>query len=468
MNPTPVSFLPILRCCGSAWVVLAGLLLGQTARAAEPAPEPAAKTAPAPAPAAPAPLRLNNPEERALLIERINQVIERTNQKYAAPSRRSSRARGKRKAEPPTIPALAVELGRPSTRPAKSKAGKRASQKAAVAAAAAASAAAATTVPALDDAAAPPSPPPDTLAPSTVPTPSTAPVMALEPVAVSAPAAATAVVAPPPSVVAAPPSASSASRRYIAERAALLAATLPTQDGTAPFTLPPDPLSWSYAGATGPQAWGQLHPSFAICGTGQRQSPIEWSTPPDKTGPTAHLPLGNQVFTGVLEHTGRFLQLQVQGLSTLDLRGMEWELQRIQLHYPAEERIGTTDGVVMAVDLLYRAPTQQWAVVSVPLQLGAANPFLAQLWAHLPLHAGERVPLIPGQLQLHDLLPTQRQYYQYLGSFTQPPCTEGVLRLVLKNPASVAPEQLQRLMALLPPHARPPQPLYGRQVLLGP
>lgn len=174
------------------------------------------------------------------------------------------------------------------------------------------------------------------------------------------------------------------------------------------------------------------------------------------------------MFTGVLEHTGRSLELDVQGLSTLTLRGMEWELQRVQMHYPAEERIGAAEDVVMAVDLLYRAPTSQWAVVSVPLRLGAPNPFLAQLWGHLPLHAGERVPLSPGKLQLYDLLPAQRHYYQYLGSLTTPPCTEGVLRLVLKTPASVAPEQWQRLVALLPPHARPPQPLYGRQVLAGP
>jgi carbonic anhydrase len=269
--------------------------------------------------------------------------------------------------------------------------------------------------------------------------------------------------------------ATSASRRYIADRAtelaaaqvlvpsALSASSASSNVGNVVTTVP-----WSYAGATGPQAWGQLHPSFATCASGQRQSPIALAKPPEKTGPTAFLPLGNQVFTGVLEHTGHSLELEVQGLSTLTLRGMEWDLQRVQTRYPAEERIGPAEGVVMAVDLLYRAPTSQWAVVSVPLRLGATNPFLAQLWVHLPLHAGERVPLSPGELQLYDLLPAQRHYYQYLGSLTTPPCTEGVLRLVLQTPGTVAPDQLQRLMALLPPHARPPQPLYGRQVLVGP
>lgn len=462
MKTAPDSFFPALRCHRPAWAVLVGLLLCFPAGAAQP---PAAK--PSPAPAAPAPLRLSDPQERALLVDRINAALERTNQKYAQPRRTPSR-RGKAQDEPRyTIPTLAVEFGAPpaSARPARKRpAGKRYLAPAATAAAATAGMAGIAVL-------LPPELPAALLAPASVtpPAPSPAPVAPVVVVAPPAPAPAQPRALPSQEIETA-----SASRRYIAERAAELAAV----QVLAPSALAASSSSgyignvttvpWSYAGATGPQAWGQLHPSFATCASGQRQSPIALAKPPEKSGPTASLPLGNQVFTGVLEHTGHFLELDVQGLSTLTLRGMEWELQRVQTRYPAEERIGPTEGVVMAVDLLYRAPTSQWAVVSVPLRLGAANPFLAQLWTHLPLHAGERVPLSPGELQLYDLLPAQRHYYQYLGSLTTPPCTEGVLRLVLKTPGTVAPEQLQRLMALLPPHARPPQPLYGRQVLVGP
>lgn len=471
MKTAPDSFFPALRYTRPAWAVLAGLVLCSPAWAAEPT------TKPAPAPATPAPLRLNNPQERALLIDRINAALERTNQKYAQPRRASAR-RGKANDEPRyTIPTLAVELGAP---PAPARPPRKRSAKRPLAAAAGAAAGAAVLAAPTAEAAVPELLP---LAPASVasptPTPAPAPTPAPTPtpthVMPVVPVMPVEVVVPPPPPVQPPPTplqepeAASASRRYIAERAAELAAVqavappAPVTAGNVVTTVP-----WSYAGATDPQAWGQLHPSFATCASGQRQSPIALVKPPEKSGPTASLPLGNQVFTGVLEHTGHFLELDVQGLSTLSLRGMEWELQRVQTRYPAEERIGPTEGVVMAVDLLYRAPTSQWAVVSVPLRLGAANPFLAQLWTHLPLHAGERVPLSPGELQLYDLLPAQRHYYQYLGSLTTPPCTEGVLRLVLKTPGTVAPEQLQRLMALLPPHARPPQPLYGRQVLVGP
>jgi carbonic anhydrase len=31
---------------------------------------------------------------------------------------------------------------------------------------------------------------------------------------------------------------------------------------------------WSYSGETGPEHWGSENPSFATCGTGKHQSPI--------------------------------------------------------------------------------------------------------------------------------------------------------------------------------------------------
>src|SRR5262245_17685550 len=34
-------------------------------------------------------------------------------------------------------------------------------------------------------------------------------------------------------------------------------------------------LHWSYAGEAGPERWGELDASFATCGSGQKQSPID-------------------------------------------------------------------------------------------------------------------------------------------------------------------------------------------------
>ena len=72
-----------------------------------------------------------------------------------------------------------------------------------------------------------------------------------------------------------------ASRRYIQTRAAELAAV-------APPPPPPDPrtVRWDYdSGDWGPQAWGSLHPDFATCSRGMRQSPIHITAQDVEAGP---------------------------------------------------------------------------------------------------------------------------------------------------------------------------------------
>jgi carbonic anhydrase len=183
-------------------------------------------------------------------------------------------------------------------------------------------------------------------------------------------------------------------------------------------------------------------------------------------GPTEPLQPGLQAFGGTVVHTGRGIELEVDPPGTLALRGQPWQLVRVQFRHPAEERVHFK-GFPMATDLLYRSAQGQHAVISVPMQLGAANPFIDRVWTHMPLAAHDRVRLSTASLQLRDLLPQDLRYFMYLGSLTAPPCTEGVLRLVLQQPASVSHAQWQLLTRMAPPGARPVQPLHGRQVRAG-
>ena len=172
---------------------------------------------------------------------------------------------------------------------------------------------------------------------------------------------------------------------------------------------------------------------------------------------------GPQAFGGTVVHTGHGIELEVEYPSTLTLRGIPWRLVRMQFRHPAEEKIHF-QAFPMATDLVYRSAEGQVAVLSVPMQLGAANPFLARVWTHMPLGANDRVRMPEPVLLLQDLLPTDLRYFQYLGSLTSPPCTEGVLRLVLQKPATVSREQWRLLTRMAPPNARPTQALHGRRV----
>ena len=256
-----------------------------------------------------------------------------------------------------------------------------------------------------------------------------------------------------------PETGANAGRSYTAVRAG----------AQAPVVLPllePDPgqILWDYQGPKGPTSWGRLHPSFSLCENGLHQSPLHITAANTVTGPAQPLYPGPQPFGGIAIHTGRGVEVKVDGINTLVLRGIEWQLVRVQFHHPAEERIHHQSAAPMSTDLLYQNMSGQLAVVSVPMELGGANPFLEKIWAHMPLEYGDRVYLPTAQLQLHELFPPDLRYYEYLGSLTTPPCTEGVLRIVLKMPASVSPEQLRLLQRVAPSNARPPQPTEGRVV----
>ncbi len=77
---------------------------------------------------------------------------------------------------------------------------------------------------------------------------------------------------------------------------------------------------------------------------------------------------------------------------------------------------------------------------------------------------GDSVRMPAGWLDLDTLLPQDQRYYQFFGSMSTPPCEEGVLWMVLKQPVSLSAAQLQLFARMFPHNARPVQALNGRIV----
>jgi carbonic anhydrase len=85
------------------------------------------------------------------------------------------------------------------------------------------------------------------------------------------------------------------------------------------------------------------------------------------------------------------------------------------------------------------------------------------VWNNLPLEKHEE-QLAPVALDPSVLLPEDRRYFTYMGSLTTPPCSEGVLWMVMKEPASLSPEQDAIFAKLYPMNARPVQSASGRLI----
>ena len=218
---------------------------------------------------------------------------------------------------------------------------------------------------------------------------------------------------------------------------------------------------WSYQGPAGPQTWGGLKPEFNLCGNGQRQSPI------DIRGGLAvdlePVKFNYQPSPFAVIDNGHTVQANLAPGNHVEIGGKRFDLVQFHFHRPSEERI---DGrqFEMSVHLVHKDDQGKLAVVAVLLDKGLPQPAVQKVWNNLPLEKGEeaaaRVQLDPAEI-----LPADRRYFTYMGSLTTPPCSEGVQWVVMRQPVTMSPEQLELFARIYPMNARPVQQASGRRIL---
>ena len=224
---------------------------------------------------------------------------------------------------------------------------------------------------------------------------------------------------------------------------------------------PVPPAHWDYEGKNGPQNWGKLSPEFAACGTGKYQSPIDI-----KEGIRLSLdPIEFEYKSSPLRilDNGHTVQVNYAAGSSITVSGEKYSLAQFHFHKPSEERIAGK-AFDMVVHLVHKNVIGQLAVVAVLLRNGAPNPLIQTLWTHLPLQPGKEGGPRAVKIDAAQLLPPDRSYYAFVGSLTTPPCTEGVLWLVMKNPMQVSRSQIAAFGRLYEANARPVQPTNRRLI----
>lgn len=223
-----------------------------------------------------------------------------------------------------------------------------------------------------------------------------------------------------------------------------------------------DATAWSYAGLHGPEQWGKLSSEYAQCTAGKRQSPIDI-----RDG--AKLELDGIAFDyqpaplSILD-TGHTVRLNATPGSSITVAGTRYALKQLHFHKPAEEVVaGKT--YALSAHLVHESEDHRVTVLAVLFDQGEeANTLLRSLWPHLPLERGREIAMAEFQVDWNALLPAERGYYAYMGSLTTPPCTEGVLWLVMKTPLPISQAQVDVFGRLYPTNARPLQAANGRLI----
>ena len=117
--------------------------------------------------------------------------------------------------------------------------------------------------------------------------------------------------------------------------------------------------------------------------------------------------------------------------------------------------------------LVHKNSEGKLAIVALLFRAGEENQVLAPVWENAPTEPSRSLKRVGGVvIDVPSLVPQTGTYYQYMGSLTTPPCTEGVSWYVMAETLEASVEQVEQFVELTRGATnRPLQALNGRRVL---
>jgi carbonic anhydrase len=263
----------------------------------------------------------------------------------------------------------------------------------------------------------------------------------------------------------------------------MLAIHIPMVTVVSLYAGEPNPIPWGYEGERGPHQWGSIGPEFALCDKGMAQSPIDlarthkialadiqfaYKDAPFHVINNGHTleelePLSETIKSQYPQHGQTVSHFDKD--STIVFDDDLYLLEQFHFHAPSEHTLDQKH-YPMELHLVHHNERHEAAVVAVFMQAGNHNSFFETFLDHAPKKVEDFIDDQKQVINPLNLLPKNRSYYRYFGSYTTPPCHEGVIWAVMHDPIEVSVEQIHRFRALLGhENARPTQPLHKRFVL---
>lgn len=219
---------------------------------------------------------------------------------------------------------------------------------------------------------------------------------------------------------------------------------------------------WTYEGRGAPENWGELSEEFKVCESGVNQSPINIDNVID--GQLKPLNINIHTHAQKIINNGHSIQINVNDDDDFSIDGSTYQLKQFHFHSPSENEIKGKQ-YPLELHFVHSKDDGEIAVLAIMLEEGAVNSAIEQILKNIPKERNQEKEL-GSNIDLTALYPKDKSYYRFSGSLTTPPCSEGVVWLVMKESIFASKEQIQQFQkALGHSNNRPIQPLHGRLIV---
>lgn len=219
---------------------------------------------------------------------------------------------------------------------------------------------------------------------------------------------------------------------------------------------------WSYEGDHGPLVWGKLSSDYSRCESGKKQSPINLVPPFLQVSQDIHFKYRGNSFE--IFNNGHALQVDLPLGNEWRINDEKYQLLQIHFHSPSEHLL---DGQLkpLEIHLVHKSADGKLAVIGILVSEGEEHAFIQSL-LNESRKISEGNKKIKGDLLFNplQLFPDDRTNYQYEGSLTTPPCSEGVKWFVFSTPIQLSVKQIDEFKKFYSNNARPLQNLNHRKV----
>ncbi|ORY71460.1 carbonic anhydrase [Pseudomassariella vexata] len=226
--------------------------------------------------------------------------------------------------------------------------------------------------------------------------------------------------------------------------------------------------TFSHQGATGPIIWHTLANVNSACALGTAQSPINVKASNSKEVAGSSLTFAVDTYPegAELENLGTALQVPANG--TLTLKNTNYSLAQFHFHTPSEHLIND-EYYPLEVHFVWEAADSSLAVVGFLIEVArTSDELLTSIFANVADITGAGDITHTESLNFTALAThlSKSTVFQYSGSLTTPPCTEGISWNIVSEPISIDVATYVKVKGIMKFNSRYIQDINGEKNLL--